>query len=61
MCCNLPDLDGNTHGTLRAVIQAMRKDLAVVDEGGEDMRRLIGRLVTKPERADSPPTSRAAG
>lgn len=45
----LPDVNGGNGGTLRAVVQAMRKDLAVVGEEDEDVTASIGRLVSKSE------------
>ena len=44
----MPDTEGAPAGTLRAVVQAMRDDLAVVE--GEDVTELIGRLVAKTGR-----------
>lgn len=41
----LPDLDGEATGTLRAVVQAMRDDLAVVE--GDKILDAIGSLVKK--------------
>lgn len=43
----MDDVDGGNGGTLRAVVQAMRKDLDVV--GNEDITESIGRLVAKSE------------
>lgn len=41
----MPDRDGSKDGTLRAVVQAMRDDLAVVE--GNDVLEEIGSLVKK--------------